>query len=125
MVRTISYILGAVMALAGIIALAMGGSVLGTFTAGTTLSVSWLVAGIITLVVAIWMPAQSMLWAKIIGVILAIVAVVGFVMSGPVLGLLDNTMANNVLHIVLAIIFLIIGFVPMGRSMEAPAQPAM
>lgn len=118
MVRTLSYVLGAVMTIAGILGFAMGGSVLGIFMADTSLSAVWLIGGLITLAVAVWAPMQSVLWAKIAGVILAIVAVLGFVMSGSVLGVLDNTMANNVLHAVLAILFLWAGFMP-ARSMDS------
>lgn len=128
MTRIISYVLGVVMTLAGLLGFAMGGSVVGIFAAGTALSALWVVAGVITLAIAVWAPARAALWAKVAGIVLAIVAVLGFVMSGPVLGYLDNTSADNWLHLVLAIVFLAVGFVPMGEKAETmapPAQPAM
>lgn len=125
MARILSYVLGVVMTLAGLLGFAMNGSVLGVFMAGTALSTLWVVAGVITLAVAVWMPGRAVLWAKVAGIILAIVAVLGFVMNGPVLGSLDNTMADNSLHLVLAIVFLLVGFVPMGATMERPATASM
>lgn len=123
MARTISYVLGAVMILAGVLGFAMHGSVLGIFTAGAALSALWLVAGLATLAVGLWLPAHAMLWAKAMGIIFAIIAVLGFVMNGPVFDYFDNTMANNVLHLVIAAIFLAAGFIPMGSSM--PHQASM
>lgn len=121
MARMLSYIVGAIMTVAGLLGFAMQGDVVGVFTAGTALSIVWLVGGIITLAIAVFMPAQTMLWAKIAGIVLAILAVLGFVMSGPVLGYLDNTIANDVLHLVLAAVFLAAGFMPMGSSMDSMA----
>ena len=124
--RTLSYVLGAVMAIAGILGFVMSGSVLGVFMAGSTLSAVWLVAGVITLAVAVWAPASMSMWSKIIGVILAAVTILGFVMSGPVLGMLDNTMADNVLHLVLAVLFLWMGFMSSSSSESSmPSQAAM
>jgi uncharacterized membrane protein HdeD (DUF308 family) len=113
------------MAIAGILGFVMN-PVLGVFAAGSTLSALWLVAGVITLAVAMWMPGSMSLWSKILGIILAIVTILGFVISGPVLGMLDNTMADNVLHLVLAVLFLWMGFMSSSRSMDSmPTQSAM
>ena len=113
------------MALAGILGFAMSGSVLGIFMAGTALSTVWLVAGVVTLAIALWAPAHASLWAKIAGIVLVVVGVWGFVVQGAVLGALDNTTANNVLHLVLGVLFLWIGFVPMGHKAAhmPPAAP--
>jgi hypothetical protein len=128
MARTLSYILGAIMVVAGLLGFALGTSVLGIFTAAMALSSLWLVAGLITLVVALFLPAHIMLWDKAMGIVLAILAVLGFVMNGAILTYFDNTMANNILHLVLAAVFLAAGFIPMGSSMDQPlhmpAEPA-
>ena len=123
MTRTISNILGAVMTLAGIAGLAMGGSIAGILTAGTALSALWIIAGVVTLAIGLWMPGSSMLWAKIAGVVLVILAILGFVMSGPVAGYLDNTMADNVLHLRLGVLFLWAGFMGGSRASSMGSMP--
>jgi hypothetical protein len=124
MARILSYILGAVMVVAGVLGFALKGDVLGIFTAGTALSALWVVAGLVTLAVAMWMQKHVMLWAKAMGIIFAVLAVLGFVMNGAVLMYFDNTMSNNILHLVLAAVFLAAGFMPMGSSMEPMAAPS-
>ena len=109
MSRTIAYVFGAIMAIAGIWGL-MASPVLGVFDANTSLSLVWLVLGLILLAVAAWWESSSALALKVIGIIVAIVAVWGFVVPGDVLGLLTNTTADNVLHLVFAVVFLWIGF---------------
>jgi hypothetical protein len=122
MARTISYVLGAVMVIMGVLGFAMHGSVLGIFMADSALAALWLIAGVVTLIVAVWLPAHAMLWAKAMGIVFAVIAVLGFVVNGPVFDYFDNTMADNVLHLVIAAIFLAAGFMPMGSSMPQQAR---
>lgn len=49
------------------------------------------------------------LWAKVIGIILILVGIVGFFMN-PVLGVFDVNMAHNLVHLVTGIIFTWAGF---------------
>ena len=88
--------------------------VLGVFDANMALSVLWLVLGLVLLAVAAWWPMSSTMLLKIFGVVVAIVAVWGFVVPGDIFGLFTNTMADDVLHLVFALVFLWAGF--MGTS---------
>lgn len=73
-------------------------------------------------------PTKSL---KIVGVIYAVVAVLGFLMMGgeettKLLGLVTVNRADNWLHLVLAIVLLVVGFkggsaMPMASS--TPSQP--
>lgn len=54
---------------------------------------------------------QAKMYLKVFGVVYALVAVLGF-MAGeePILGLIDNNMADNWLHVGLTALFLYAGF---------------
>jgi hypothetical protein len=88
-----------------------------------------LVTGLILLGVGLWASAQSGLWFKILGIVYLLVAVVGFLMApngGDVLGLSMN-MTDHIFHVVVGVVFLLVGFMgPKGmKAVSAmPAAPA-
>lgn len=55
------------------------------------------------------MGAQN-LWAQIIGVILLLVGILGFVMSSPLLGFFEVNLLHNIVHIATGLIFIWAGF---------------
>ena len=66
--------------------------------------------------------------AKIVGIIFAIVGILGFVMSGDtVLGTVVDSTATNSLHLVLGVVVLLLTFMKKGGSHKeeysAPQQP--
>ncbi len=68
------------------------------------------------------MPASNTLALKIFGVVYAILAIVGFVMGGDMLfGLIDNSLADQVLHLALGVVFLWAGFMGGGKSADMSA----
>ncbi len=113
MTKTIAYVVGAVTAIAGLWGFAYS-PVLGMFDANAILSALWLITGLVVLAVAMWWEEQTSMTLIVLGVIYAIIAVVGLVISGDVLGMFNNTSADNWLHVVLAVVMLVAGF--MGRS---------
>lgn len=119
MTKTIAYIVGAVTAIAGIWGFVMT-PVLGAFDANSMLAAAWLVTGVIILAVAMWWEEQTAVTLIVLGIIYAIIAVLGLVMPGDVLGVFNNTTADNWLHVVLAVVMLVAGF--MGRSAGASMQ---
>ncbi|MEI9966231.1 MAG: DUF4383 domain-containing protein [Candidatus Moraniibacteriota bacterium] len=55
------------------------------------------------------------------GIVYGLVAVLGFILPSPILGLIEVNMADNLLHVVLALVFLYIGFgVSEGSSTPSP-----
>jgi hypothetical protein len=115
MARTVSYVFGAVLAVVGLWGFVQN-PVLGIFGANTLHSIVHLVSGVALLGIAAWWAESSALGLKIFGVVYAVVAVLGFVMGGEtILGLIDNSLADNILHTALALVFLWAGF--MGDSM--------
>jgi hypothetical protein len=63
----------------------------------------------IVLLLGAYSPLGSSMALRVVGIIYAIVAVLGFVMGGMVLGIAMN-MADHWLHVVLAIVILYAGF---------------
>ena len=115
MARTLCYVFGAIFVVVGILGFVMN-PVLGVFHANTMHSLIHLVSGVVLLAVALWASSSSSLVLKIFGIVYAIVAILGFIMPGDILGLLDNTLADNLLHTVLALVFLWGGFMAKGSS---------
>ncbi len=69
-----------------------------------------LIFGLILLGVAFMAPQQSSLWLKVLGVAYLLVAVMGFTMASPLLGLIEVNGADNWLHVLLGIVLLMAGF---------------
>lgn len=80
-----------------------------------------IVLGAILLIVAYSATAQSALWLKIIGVVYFVVALLGFFVSGPVLGIITVNSADNWLHLVLAVALFCSGYYACKESGMAPA----
>ena len=121
MTKTIAYVVGAVTAIAGLWGF-VASPVLGMFDSNTLLAAAWLITGLIVLAVAMWWEEQTYMTLIVLGVIYAIIAVVGLVVSGDVLGMFNNTVEDNWLHVLLAIVMLVGGF--MGRSGSSMPQSA-
>ncbi len=66
--------------------------------------------GIILLVVAYQAAAQSALWLKIIGAVYLLLALIGWFMGAPLLGLVTANDADHWLHLVLAVVLIAAGF---------------
>src|SRR5579862_7418655 len=67
------------------------------------------VASGIVLLLGAYSPLGSAMTLRVVGIIYAIVAVLGFIMVNPVFGIAMN-MADHWLHVVLAIVILFAGF---------------
>lgn len=61
---------------------------------------------------------------KVFGVVYAIVTVVGFAQGNTVLGIIPVNLADNLLHVVIAVAALYLGFGPTGGRETATARPA-
>src|SRR3989344_3995484 len=104
MARTIAYVFGVILAVIGIWGFIQD-PVFGIFAANTLHSLVHLATGIILLGIAAWSPASSTMVLKIFGVVYALIAIAGFVIGGDTLfGLIDNSVADNTLHTLLALV---------------------
>lgn len=124
MVQTLAWVFGGILTLVGILGFVPGitsdGMLLGIFMVDGLHNIIHLVTGLAALAAA-WGMFSSRLFFQVFGVVYAIVAVLGFAMGGNILGLIMTNMADHVLHLVLAVAFLYVGF--MMKESSAPSAP--
>lgn len=83
------------------------GHLLGIFEVDTLHNLIHLLTGILALTFASTAPQK---FFKVFGVVYLVVTLVGFVQGTTVLGLIGVNMADNVLHLLVSVIALYIGF---------------
>ena len=121
MAKTILYVLGVILTLVGVLGFIMPSPLLGLFEVNALHNVIHLASGIIFLGVAWMAPMQAVMTAKVFGVVYAVVAILGLVMSdGMLLGLIAVNMTDHILHIGLALLLLYAGFMGGARSSNSP-----
>ena len=91
---------------------------LGLFMVGALHNLIHLVSGIAAAVSA-KSEAYASLYFKVFGVVYALVAVVGFIQKDTVLGLIHVNMADNLLHVVIAVATLYLGFAVKPEASKA------
>src|SRR3989344_5913236 len=85
-----------------------------------------LIIGIVLLVVAFMAAEQSALTLKIFGAVYLIVAVLGFFMTSPILGLIEVNGADQWLHLVLGVVLVAAGvYAKDGGGMGTPMSGGM
>ncbi len=129
--KTVALVFGIIFVIVGILGFIpnplVGSGAL--FDTNTAHNLVHLIFGLILLWAAIWAPMQSALWLKILGVVYLLIALLGFVMTSPLLGLVEINDADNWLHIVLGVVLVGAGFWcknnSMGMPPAAPMNPGM
>lgn len=118
MTKNLLYVLGVVFVLIGLLGF-VNDPVLGLFEVNVLHNLIHLVSGILLLVYAGKSSAKTL--ALVLGIVYALVTVLGFLMDN-ILGILPVNMADNLLHLVLAAVLLVVGL--SNRSASAvPATP--
>ena len=124
--RTFALVLGIVFLLIGILGLILDtthGALLGLFSVNLIHNFIHLIFGILGIVAAF--TNWPRLYARIVGVVYLIVGILGFIPAlapgGLLLGLVEINLADNILHIVIALAALYVGFALAGRSSTATA----
>lgn len=112
-------VFGAVYTLAGILGfvgpLAPDGNLLGVFPTSPLLNVVHLMIGLTGLGVFFLAPAMARNWAQVFGAVLALVAVLGIVISNP-LNILPIGGLDIILHAATAAVLLYVGFAGESRQ---------
>jgi len=121
MTKNALYVLGAVFIIIGLLGF-VNHPVLGIFEVNTLHNLIHLVSGILALVFAGMAESQAKTFAVVLGVVYALVTILGFLFSGNVLGLIHANLADNLLHLVLAVVLLAVGL--SGRS-RVPSSSAV
>ncbi len=115
MIRTAAKVFGAVFVLIGVLgfvpALTPDGNLLGLFHVNTLHNIIHLVSGFVALAAGYASVRNSRLYFQVFGVVYALVALLGLVYGeNDILGLVSNNMADTLLHIVIAVAALTLGF---------------
>lgn len=98
------------------------GMLLGIFEVDTLHNIIHLLSGIIAIVCSSSM-SNSKTYFKVFGLVYLLVTILGFIGSGSVLGLIMVNGADNLLHLVISIVSLALGFGGSKSSMSS--QPMM
>lgn len=113
MAQTLAWWLGGILTLVGILGFVPGitsnGMLLGIFQVDAPHNLIHLVTGLAALAAA-WGMYSTRLYFQVFGVAYAVVAIAGFLQGDTVLGLIAANMADHLLHLVLAAVFLWVGF---------------
>ena len=93
------------------------GHLLGIFEVDTVHNVIHLLSGILGLVFAGKSARAAATYATVFGIVYGLVTILGFLMDGNAI-LIHTNMADNVLHLVLTVVYLCIGLCkPKGGAM--------
>lgn len=111
MAKTIVLVLGVVFVLVGILGF-FNDPVLGIFEVDMVHNIVHLASGVLALLAVSMGEPSAKTFAKIFGLVYALVAILGLVMGTDekLLGLMEINSADNWLHVLLALVFLFAGF---------------
>ncbi|MEK7590682.1 MAG: DUF4383 domain-containing protein [Patescibacteria group bacterium] len=116
MATLLSWVLGAVLTLVGVAGFVMESPLLGLFAVDPVHNIIHILSGLVGLFAASKGEGYARQYLIVFGVIYAVVAVLGFVMDGNILGLLMVNMEDNYLHGVIALASLGVAFAGKRRS---------
>jgi hypothetical protein len=121
--KNLMYIIGVVFVLLGVVGFFQD-PILGFLDVDTMLNLVYLVTGILAIVFTMQGDQQGRKFFMIFGIIFALITILGFITGegNEILGLLTVTSANNYFHLVVTVVFLILGLKkPAGSStMSSP-----
>jgi hypothetical protein len=118
MAKTMAVLFGVVFLVVGILGFVPGVTkdqmLLGIFHVNTAHNAVHLLSGVIALFCGMSSLGASRMYFRIFGLVYGLVAVLGFLNPGDtmLLGLISNNTATTWLHVVIAAISLLIGFLP-------------
>jgi hypothetical protein len=120
MIKTIATIFGIVFLAVGVLGFVPGattnGHLLGIFHVNAAHNIVHIMSGIAALIAAGMGHMATRNYFRIFGVVYGLVAVLGFMQGDqPVLGLLANNAADTWLHVGIAVVSLVLGFVQVGE----------
>lgn len=123
MTKQISMVLGIVLTIVGLWGYFSGGVVLGVFAVDGLHNTIHLVSGVIGIMAARRGETYAQKYLKFFGVIYALVFLLGlFPSGGRILGLIVTNTADNILHLVIALLALYGGF---SKAKGAPSSSGM
>lgn len=130
MVTKLANMLGIVVLLVGILGFVPGittddGLLLGIFHVNGIHNIIHIITGIAGIWAAKNGAKAAKMYFQVFGVVYALVTILGFLTGdGLILGLVTNNTADTILHLVIAIAFLYLGFASKSEMSSQPAMPA-
>lgn len=109
LVRPLTRVLGVVLVVVGLLGFFMSSPLLGIFEVDTLHNIIHLASGAIALVVG-GNQGMSRMFLIVFGLVYAAVAVIGFLQGDNVLGLFMVNAADNLLHVAIGAVCLVVGF---------------
>jgi hypothetical protein len=110
LVKPLTWILGVVLLLVGVLGFFMPSPLLGLFEVDTVHNIVHILSG----VVALWAGSTgyqySRMYLMVFGLVYLLVALLGFFMSGSILGLFSVNMYDNYLHTAIGVVCLLTAF---------------
>lgn len=128
-IRTVTLIFAAVFVIIGLLgfipAATPGGLLFGVFAVDMIHNLVHLISGMVLAVVGAGIAGvgKERVVFQILGAVYALVALVGLIQGYTVAGLFGVNMADNVLHIVIALAALATGFLTKPSATASPAAP--
>lgn len=125
MLKTAATIFGIILLIVGILGFIpqanVGSYLFGIFHVNLIHNLVHVASGIIAILCALASEYASRIYFQVFGIIYGIVALLGFYyMNQNILGILANNMADNILHVIIAVVALYLGFayknLPMSNS---------
>lgn len=124
MAKTIMYVAGVVFIVLGLLGF-VNDPILGIFEVDALHNIVHLASGILALIFASQGESQARMFALVLGVVYALVTILGFMTGeGKILGLISTNGADQWLHLVLTVVFLVVGLKKpaMSGGMSSPSM---
>ena len=113
MAKTIGLVLGVVFLAVGLLGMLVANPLVGPgalFETNTLHDLVHLATGLLFVLVALFAESSMAMFMKIFGVVYLLVAVLGFLSGGMILGLIAANTADHLLHVVLGVVILGLGW---------------
>lgn len=110
LVKTLTWILGIVLLLVGILGFILPSPLLGLFEVDMVHNIVHILSGVIAIIAVSTSESYARLFLIVFGIVYGLVTILGFTMGGDILGLFHANTADNYLHAAIAIACLGVGF---------------
>ncbi len=121
MAKRVVMILGWVFVIIGLLGF-VSNPILGIFPVNGLHNIIHLLSGVLALVAASKGEEASVMFAKIFGVVYAVVTLLGFFAGAFLISLINGGAADNILYLVLAVVLLYVGFASGNRAQSNNMQ---
>jgi len=124
LIKTWLIVLGVVFLLVGILGF-VNNPILGAFSVNALHNIVHLLSGVLVLIFAFQSPSAAKTFSLWFGIVYAIVAILGFIAPSFMRSFLSVNMADNILHVVLAIVFIVLGSMKPAMAMSDSSSNMM